>query len=1093
METNGLVEAVSKKNSLASIINQNDTPISTEPIDAKETINTNADTTLNTDTNTDLNANPNITSANSNSNDNSNSNSNNNSNTNADTVINTNASNSSEKLLIPTSNSINTREENGSVQRSSAKKKDVPPRKRTKVSRACDQCRRKKIRCDGLFDQSSNSATKSCSTCLKANENCTYVRTPLKRGPSKGYSRDSEDLLSKNINNNHNHNHNHSFNLNHSFNPSHPSNSNFQFHQEQILSQRQPPQPLLLSQQLQQQPQNSLPSQPSFQPIQHQNNPLQPSTQKQLPASSTLPLSNKNPILLPPISTLTSQTSFTRNPTNFPSAFQSQIHSHHYPDQFSDQFSPSNYLDSALSRPRSQSGSIINNNSTDPRIPNISNPDFQNSSSGNFWKVPYNLPFEKRNMSSDSFNSYNTPNNNDHNKQFNNLNPGFTNFRSTNFRSTFSGGFNDSTMNSDSEDSDFISRSRQRKTPSINNSPRNSFSQESTVARNIGITASPAGSISSLSSLNQGTRNLEIRNSPTKYFPQLPIFSNSSDVSFNIQQSPSIQSQNQNQNQNPYDPSKSHNSHFLAQPQPIPKYNDINPNTNTNANANELKNNLDLYYATVHKSIPILPINRNAFDYILSHAQTLESKEVIINLFDTVLQFLISYLSNDDQNLIANTFTPSSALMRSSFTNKPLMIKEIIHPLFTKVFQIHNMINPVDINHLSSEEQKDNAIVTVFLLFTINLINFIIIKAGEEYSSSFSLSFTILNSSRIHRNIKSLIKTKKSLEKNFSKLDTINFNQIMEAIDVDNVDHIKLLLMRLYVDSVVLENIYSLSFGFQRMFGGMKIDSDIVKLLLPVNQNDLNSSTSHLEVGLILCEINDKINCNEEFQSLKNYTCEQTENVENNIAFLFFTMIKVKLELVEVLKQCSNIEIDSRKNGKEDLEELVQEYQSKLHRICKRLISTISSLLKIFSDRERSLLENSKINKRGIDPIQSPFLPLIFKQSIKLKNVIQIITNSMDFNKELLSRSSKIFNDIIAINDSLPLIKPFSESPNYTVTNSKINNYLFEIKSSDLNELLEYNKSAGEKDITKVVALWKNVVLDIRKFLKKDDAKGWLY
>ncbi|KAF1823587.1 uncharacterized protein K489DRAFT_379583 [Dissoconium aciculare CBS 342.82] len=63
--------------------------------------------------------------------------------------------------------------------------------KRTKVSRACDDCRRKKIRCDAV-DESGSIA---CSNCVRTGVRCAFSRQPLKRGPSKGYIRDLADRL----------------------------------------------------------------------------------------------------------------------------------------------------------------------------------------------------------------------------------------------------------------------------------------------------------------------------------------------------------------------------------------------------------------------------------------------------------------------------------------------------------------------------------------------------------------------------------------------------------------------------------------------------------------------------------------------------------------------------------------------------------------------------------------------------------------------------------------------------------------------------------------------------------------------------------
>ncbi|CDK27664.1 unnamed protein product [Kuraishia capsulata CBS 1993] len=63
----------------------------------------------------------------------------------------------------------------------------MPPRKRSKVSRACDECRRKKIRCDAMV------SAQSCSNCKKTNDKCTFTRVPLKRGPSRS-QKHSEDF-----------------------------------------------------------------------------------------------------------------------------------------------------------------------------------------------------------------------------------------------------------------------------------------------------------------------------------------------------------------------------------------------------------------------------------------------------------------------------------------------------------------------------------------------------------------------------------------------------------------------------------------------------------------------------------------------------------------------------------------------------------------------------------------------------------------------------------------------------------------------------------------------------------------------------------
>lgn len=57
------------------------------------------------------------------------------------------------------------------------------PRKRSKVSRACDECRRKKIRCDATGEP----GDEQCSSCKRVGARCQFSRVPMKRGPSKGY------------------------------------------------------------------------------------------------------------------------------------------------------------------------------------------------------------------------------------------------------------------------------------------------------------------------------------------------------------------------------------------------------------------------------------------------------------------------------------------------------------------------------------------------------------------------------------------------------------------------------------------------------------------------------------------------------------------------------------------------------------------------------------------------------------------------------------------------------------------------------------------------------------------------------------------
>lgn len=61
------------------------------------------------------------------------------------------------------------------------------PVKRTRVSRACDQCRLAREKCDGLQP--------TCSTCANQNRQCAYTTNPKKRGIQPGYIRSLELAL----------------------------------------------------------------------------------------------------------------------------------------------------------------------------------------------------------------------------------------------------------------------------------------------------------------------------------------------------------------------------------------------------------------------------------------------------------------------------------------------------------------------------------------------------------------------------------------------------------------------------------------------------------------------------------------------------------------------------------------------------------------------------------------------------------------------------------------------------------------------------------------------------------------------------------
>lgn len=99
-------------------------------------------------------------------------------------------------ILNPMNEPATPAAESASASNSTSTSAEEQPQRRTKVSRACDCCRRKKIKCDGIVAADTQKPRHQCTNCSKTGEVCEFTRVPLKRGPMKGYNKKKPEQLS---------------------------------------------------------------------------------------------------------------------------------------------------------------------------------------------------------------------------------------------------------------------------------------------------------------------------------------------------------------------------------------------------------------------------------------------------------------------------------------------------------------------------------------------------------------------------------------------------------------------------------------------------------------------------------------------------------------------------------------------------------------------------------------------------------------------------------------------------------------------------------------------------------------------------------
>ncbi|RCK59044.1 hypothetical protein Cantr_07160 [Candida viswanathii] len=457
-----------------------------------------------------------------------------------------------------------------------------PPRKRTKVSRACDPCRRKKIKCNAEYLEVEKRVTKICTNCSKNKEICTFQRTPLKRGPSKGYIRDLEEKIIDKHQARHR-----------SDSSGSASTSATIIQTPQQQQQQQPPPP----QQQQVQPgmpptigiipPGSIPSRQTLPFPQSSASGSGPSPQNQQPNST---------IKLPPIINYPAKTA--------PSPLISKFH----------QVDPSN-----PSSPKSQSNNlpgILNTNgnggsnppsaTTAGAPPPNSNNDNTNSPpiQGPFWKVPYEMPQSSmsRRSSITSVTSGGAPMIHRRSSVDSVSSISTNGSRLPSIKPSIS---NDNNYASDADSEDFYSV--------------NSF-RGGNISRN-SQSLSPRNSISSLSSLN-GRLNKSLNFQTNTTGPTSPMVGSPS-----VQQLP-------------------HQQPMSFSPIQVPIYGGngapAGPAVAHAAAANTLEHNINIYYTNFHPAFPLLPYDSTLLLSMI-HDAKLPPAEWVIEIFHHCLANLVNF------------------------------------------------------------------------------------------------------------------------------------------------------------------------------------------------------------------------------------------------------------------------------------------------------------------------------------------------------------------------------------------------------------------------------------------------------------------
>ena len=931
---------------------------------------------------------------------------------------------------------------------------DTAPRKRSKVSRACDACRRKKVKCDGDFSTTHNQVIKKCTNCHKNHDTCTFLRVPLKRGPSKGYIRDLEEKLE------------HSrprklslssattgYTVGTKTNGFSPPNSHSHSTSSSSSSDLMHPSSIPIHLQHLPYPQHQASNSNSSSKSNISTNSGNPPPTLANPIASTSISSKQgtSPIILPPLigtfphvhsqiavdknnnTTTNNNSNNTNNNNNLKPGSNNNI----------DPISPAS--------PRNGNfNSILNPTSHGSAAGAVNNPPQTESPriQGPFWKVPYEMPsnssVDNRRSSIESISSANSS-----------ASGILIRSRLPSLKASVSAS---ETGISDSEDDFYSVKSFSRSRSSQSLSPRNS--------------------VSSMSSLNGRIGNVNIGQNPQippqgNQLHQVPPFGQQNPIlgphaqMQSLPQAPpprfSIQHQQQQQQTAGYQPMYAPSFQFMPgnhpyqqpgyaysvpvqnsqhqQQQPQPPqgpYNNLAPFNqlpHISPPPASLEHNLNVYYIKFHGNFPILPFNESHIKSLLESLTLDDSTKLIVDLFNCSLNNLNNYNSiNLRDNIV----------------------------LLNKILSMYpfNSFNA---------KLSDNLLI--FFFSSLILINYSILLNGDIYSIGLGVTISILNDFKV-------------LEK-FAELTSGGDQKIPSS------DSVQIYLPKIYLCTMILDSIYSLGFAVQKTF---PIENALGQNLIS-NMDKLVPKDCQLIHGIgnfkLMELLNDLINLRDK-RKFVDSSINWNRYIDNGQRRLFPSyFIELTKDKSEVLNYLNEIAKDLPSMD----EETLHDFQLKLCRIVKKLTASIVNLANyIPTNSSNSTImsiqsSNNTINSTNFsqNELTTPLLNISFGQSYKLIKLSKLITDSMvktTNDNELFNRCLKINNDLsIAnnlLNSNLNTKNPIIGSMALNLIKSKLEYYDLNLGSPISNQMAGLG-----------IDVWKSEYMKIIQFIEREYIEGW--